>query len=166
MTGIANPRYCPTAWLDEVNPLADTPEGFARHIGGVWLLANPDEEPENMPFIKDDLVEGQIVSFARLITHDDFTLTIREDGSHHADIPQLPSGHTSFRLQDWQWGDFVDELAEVIRLGAEPNLIDDIDNPLQPGAYTVECWTWQDDIPFRFAPEGDTPKFVLCAGAN
>jgi hypothetical protein len=168
MAEIANPRYCPTAWLDEVNPLADTPEGFVRREGGVWLLIDPDHEPDEETFFKDDLVEGQIVNFARLITHDDFTLTIRENGSYSANLPQLPSGHTAYRLSEWEWEDSVDDLEELIRLGFSPfqNLVNDTDTPLQPGSYTVECWTWQDQIPFRFAPEGEVPKFVLCAGAN
>lgn len=166
MTEIANPRYCPTDWLDEVNPLADTPEGFARPINDGWMLIAPDEDEGDSTFYKTSLEAGQIVNFARLITHPDFSLTIREDGSHFADVPQLPNGHTSFRLPDWDWEDSVDEISELIRLGEGPDLTTDLDDPLKPGTYSVACWTWQDTIPFRFEPDGDTPKFVLCAGAS
>lgn len=162
MADTANPRYCPTDWLDEVCPLADTPEGFARRVGDNWLLIDPDEETDAETYCKSDLEAGQIVSFARLIKHDDFTLTVHDDGSHSADHPDFPEGHTGFRLPDWEWGDSVEALSELVRLGE-----DGISNEaLQPGTYTVECSTWQDDISFRFEPQDEVPKFVLSAGAN
>lgn len=166
MAEIANPRYCPTDWLDEVNPLGDTPEAFAHRLDDSWLLLDPEEDEDAETYFKSHLEAGQIVNFAKLTTLPDFTLTVRADGSHHADVPQLPKGHTSFRLPDWDWEDSVDEISELIRLGEGPDLTSDRDDPLSPGIYIVECWTWQDTIPFRFEPDGDTPKFILCAGAS
>lgn len=165
MTKIANPRYCPTAWLDEVNPLGDAPEAFARRNGDQWLLIDPDEETNAVTHCKSDLEQGQIVNFARLTNYDDFTLTIKADGTHYADLPEF-DGHPGFRLEQWEYEDSVDDLGDLIRLGTAGQIFDDIANPLPEGTYTVQCWSWRDTIPLRFEPDGDAPKFVPCAGAN
>ena len=165
MSEIANPRYCPTDWLDESNPLGDTPEAFARLDGAKWCLIDPNEAIGAETYFNQDLEAGQVVNFARLTTYSDFALTIREDGSHHADMPEF-DGHPGFRLEEWEYEDTVDELSELIRLGTSGNIFDDVTNPLPAGTYTVECWAWRDTIPYRFEPDGDTPMFVRCAGAN
>ncbi|GLR55163.1 hypothetical protein KYK30_31925 [Shinella yambaruensis] len=165
MSEIANPRYCPTAWLDEVNPLGDTPEAFARTDGETWRLVDPDEDFNAAVYFNEPLEPGQIVNFARLTTYGDFVLTIREDGTHYADLPEF-DGHPGFRLENWEYEDVVDELSELIRVGNREDIFSDGDNPLPPGSYTVECWAWQDTIPFRFEPADETPKFVLCAGGE
>lgn len=165
MSEIANPRYCPTDWLDEVNPLANMPEDFVRRDGDRWIMIDPDEETDAETYFKDEIEPGQVVNFACLTTYDDFSLTVREDGTHVAHPPEF-DGNPGFRLEGWDYEDVVDELSDLIRLGAGGSVYDDLDNPLTAGTYTVECWAWRDTIPYRFAPDGDTPKFVLCAGMN
>lgn len=162
---IANPRFCPTDWLDEINPLGDTPEAFARRDGDRWLLIDPDEETGAETYFKGEIEPGQIVNFARLTTYDDFTLAVREDGSHYADLPEF-DGHPGFRLEGWEYEDVVDDLSELIRVGATGSIDGALGNPLTAGTYMVECWAWRDTTPYRFEPDGNTPKFVLCAGAN
>jgi hypothetical protein len=161
----ANPRYCPTEWLDEINPLGNTPEAFVRRDGERWITIDPDEEEGSEAYFKGEIEPGQLVNFARLTTYDDFILTIQADGSHYADLPQF-DGHPGFRLEDWEYEDVVDELSELIRIGATGDTYGELGHPLTSGTYTVECWAWRDTIPYRFEPHGATPKFVLCAGAN
>ena len=163
MAEAANPRYCPTDWLDEVNPLGDTPEAFVRRTAGGWLLIDPDENTDAETFFKQQLEPGEIVKFARLTTYDDITLIVRADGTYVADTPTF-DGHPSFRLPEWEWEDMVDDLKELISIGTREDLF--VDKPLDPGTYTVECWSWTDGASYRFQPDRETPKFVLCAGAN
>ena len=163
MSEIANPRYCPTDWLDEVNPLGDTPEAFARRIATGWLLIDPDEKTEAETNLKGPLEAGQIIKFARLTSYEDITLIVHENGTHTADLPDF-DGHPSFRMPDWEWEDVVDNLSELISIGTREDW--SVDKPLEPGEYTVECWSWHDGASYRFQPDGDTPKFAICAGAN
>lgn len=162
MTEIANPRYCPTDWLDEVNPLGNTPEAFVRRDGDRWIMIDPDEEPDAESYFKGEIDPGQVIKFARLTTYDDITLTVREDGTYTADLPAF-DGHPSFRLPDWEWEDMVDDLKELISVGTRETWED---KPLEAGEYVVECWSWHDGTTYRFLPDGETPKFVLCSGAN
>lgn len=154
-------KWIPSEWLDELNPMMlDSPDAYIEVIGNGWGLRLPegDDDREN-PFYQSAVEPGQVVNFLWTDNFGQVVLTVRHNGSWSTDY-STPEGATHF--YEHSTGAITDSIAELVNGDPESHL-----DPLPPGDYVVDCYTWSEDIPLRFdvGPDG-VARFSPCAGAN
>lgn len=149
-------RYLPTDWLDEIIPTPQsTPDAFAQMDGapGHWRLRPPQSDYEHHArTLTRPIASGDRVDFSQTRLYPKRTLTVADDGSWSLDQP-APDDANCFML-DGDFDTISDNLEGLVTGHGEPAYA------LDPGTYTIVNYHWSDPIPFCFAPEGNTPRFV------
>ncbi|PPQ34747.1 hypothetical protein SAMN06265338_1403 [Rhodoblastus acidophilus] len=137
MTGATDAGVVPEIFLDEVTPPPrPTPDDWIiRKAAGAMIdndphLCGDDETSEDL-----GLQHGKVITFSRLYTYPNATLTIPQSGDWRCD-PPAPEGAAYVMIED-EPETFSDSVGELVA-----NYID-----LTPGdAYTLIFYSWVDEI--------------------
>ena len=150
-------KWLPTEWLDEVVPEPqDSPDAFISPVGDSALELRAPTEPREDGFYVSPLTEGQIVEFVAFDDYGTLQLTIHADRTFETDDP-VPAGATLFMLEG-EPDTISGSIEEMVR---------NLDDPIDPGTYTVAAYSWQRHASFRLElDEKRVARFVMCAGAS
>ncbi len=145
------PLYLPADWYDEGGPSFQTdPARFACQRGlGRWHLRPTERDyydAGQLASMSIPLAAGDTISFVTIEDSGDAELTVNDDGTWSVS-PPIPSD------AEWIWCDDDPEtgcstVADLVRTCE-----------LDSGAHDLR-WCVQGDAEMRFAPYGDTPRFV------
>lgn len=142
--------YLPEDFTDENCPPPQAScEAFAiRMNNGVWRLRHPETQKE----LERALAPGDVIRFCAFRDYPTRQLTVETDGTWSLDAP-VPDDATHFMI-DGDADTLGVTINEIVKGWGDPC------SALGPGTHTLWNYHWSEPFSMRFAPNGDTPRFV------